>query len=128
MKKAHGNTKYHTEAQRIKAKGKQLIKSNEKAKERYRPLGIKSETYQRFQELKDKFNETEARSFDFPLAFIQNKQSSVYGTNTQRVRAQHKGRLIRSRETFISKGKNNAVLLRRRDEKSQNTKAPSGRG
>jgi uncharacterized protein YjaZ len=67
MKKAHGNTKYRTEAQRIKAKGKQLIKSNEKAKERYRPLGIKSETYQRFQELKDKFNETEARSFDFPF-------------------------------------------------------------
>ena len=33
-----------------------------------------------------------------------------------------------NQKTPIFKGKNNAVLLRRRDEKSQDTKAPSGRG
>ena len=32
-----------------------------------------------------------------------------------------------NQKTPIFKGKNNAVLLRRRDEKSQDTEAPSGR-
>jgi hypothetical protein len=33
-----------------------------------------------------------------------------------------------NQKTPIFKGKNNAVLLRRRDEKSQDTEAPSGHG